>query len=522
MIKTRIAQQIHARDAAKDPDRIARMAGGRRREPNVAGKLARRLGGARRFSSPGSRRKGGHRGAGTSTFAARGRPQRVIVKVHSSRHRPNPSGRGRSSLARHVTYLGRDSASLEGGRGVFYSAVEQAVEARQVTREWEQDRHHFRVIISPEKAAEIADLRGYVREVMARMERDLGTRLQWIGINHYNTDNIHSHVLIRGVRDDGKDLVIKRSYIAHGIRDRAVEVATELLGPRSIEEVRNVRAKEVQSERFTSLDRLIERSTRDGIFDVTPKRRIGINAADRELVIARLQTLERMGLARKTRGTIWHIEPQFKHRLMELGSRNDIIKRLYSKLGTEAGQVSRMDMRGQNAQAVTGVVVAKGAVDEIGEDRFVVLRDQRKVLHYARVWDNPSYQKLNVGDRAEVGRGTLERRALAAELIAVAEANAGVYGRAEHESQLRKSPHPVKPSDIARRVERGAQMAHSLAGKTDSGVTQDSGSSNYRIERSKLERLIDRQGRHGVTDVRRLDAQRTAHWSVGRNMGVER
>jgi hypothetical protein len=208
---------------------------------------------------------------------------------------------------------------------------------------------------------------------------------------------------------------------------------------------------------------------------------------------------------------------------MELGSRNDIIKRLYSKLGTEAGQVSRVDMRGQNAQSVTGVVVAKGAVDEIGEDRFVVLRDASKMLHYARVWDNPSYQKLNVGDRAEVGRGTLERRALAAEIIAVAEANAGVYGRAEHEAQLRKSPHPVKQSDVARRLDRGAQLAQSLAAKIDSGVTLDSdSSSNYRIERTKLERLIDRQGRHGVTDVRRLDAQRTAHWSVGRNMGVER
>jgi len=41
---------------------------------------------------------------------------------------------------------------------------------------------------------------------MAQAERDLGTKLDWIGVDHWNTDNPHVHVLVRGKADDGRDL----------------------------------------------------------------------------------------------------------------------------------------------------------------------------------------------------------------------------------------------------------------------------------------------------------------------------
>lgn len=51
---------------------------------------------------------------------------------------------------------------------------------------------------------------------MAQAERDLGTELDWIAVDHWNTDNPHIHVLVRGKADDGKDLVISRDYISRG------------------------------------------------------------------------------------------------------------------------------------------------------------------------------------------------------------------------------------------------------------------------------------------------------------------
>jgi len=79
-----------------------------------------------------------------------------------------------------------------------------------------EDRHQFRFILSPEDAEQLDDLRTYTRHLMARMEADLGTRLDWVAVDHWNTDNPHTHVVLRGKDDTSKDLIISRDYIAEG------------------------------------------------------------------------------------------------------------------------------------------------------------------------------------------------------------------------------------------------------------------------------------------------------------------
>jgi type IV secretory pathway VirD2 relaxase len=51
---------------------------------------------------------------------------------------------------------------------------------------------------------------------MAQAERDLGTKLDWVGIDHWNTDNFH--IFVRGKGDDGRDLVIARDYNSYSLR----------------------------------------------------------------------------------------------------------------------------------------------------------------------------------------------------------------------------------------------------------------------------------------------------------------
>jgi type IV secretory pathway VirD2 relaxase len=52
----------------------------------------------------------------------------------------------------------------------------------------ERDRHHFRFIISPEHGEEL-DLKAYTREVVAHMEKDLGTTLEWVAGQHHDTEH---------------------------------------------------------------------------------------------------------------------------------------------------------------------------------------------------------------------------------------------------------------------------------------------------------------------------------------------
>ena len=73
------------------------------------------------------------------------------------------------------------------------------------------------------------NLREHVRGLIEQMERDLDTKLQWVAIDHHNTDDAHVHLLVRGVRDDGRPLQIDREYLKLGMRGRSQEIATREL-----------------------------------------------------------------------------------------------------------------------------------------------------------------------------------------------------------------------------------------------------------------------------------------------------
>lgn len=42
------------------------------------------------------------------------------------------------------------------------------------------------------------------RDLVRQMEADLGTRLDWAAVSHWNTDNPHVHLIVRGVDQAGR------------------------------------------------------------------------------------------------------------------------------------------------------------------------------------------------------------------------------------------------------------------------------------------------------------------------------
>jgi type IV secretory pathway VirD2 relaxase len=117
----------------------------------------------------------------------------------------------------------------------------------------------------------MTDLKAFTRDLVSQMESDLGTRLDWVAIDHWNTDNPHVHLLVRGVAQDGSDLVISRDYISHGLRSRAEDLVSAELGPKPEHEIRSALEREVEGERWTRLDAAI-RMTADetGFIDLRP------------------------------------------------------------------------------------------------------------------------------------------------------------------------------------------------------------------------------------------------------------
>ena len=146
------------------------------------------------------------------------------------RHR---GGRFRSApLSKHVAYLKRDGVTRDGADARMFDAASDDADTKAFAERCDGDRHHFRFTVSPEDACHMADLRAFTRELMKDAERDLGTGLDWVAVEHWNTDNPHVHVLVRGRADDGQDLVISRHYLSQGLRSRAAEQVTLEMGPR--------------------------------------------------------------------------------------------------------------------------------------------------------------------------------------------------------------------------------------------------------------------------------------------------
>ena len=323
--------------------------------------------------------------------------QRVIVKALVSRHVGKAAARA-GALAAHVAYLGRSGAGVEEARPDFFDRTDDGVEAAFEARGWSGDRHHFRFIISPEHGDRIADLRGYVREVMARVSADLGEPdLGWVATCHYDTDQPHAHVLVRGRRAEGRDLVIPRDYMGYGFRARAQEVAQERLGDLSRVEAERRVWKETQADRFTGLDRrLLAAADAGGMVDDG----VGGGGAWAALSRGRLRHLEGLGLAVRT-GRRYRLDPEMEMKLRTLQVRRDIIRTMNQRRLEGAREVRLL-----GREKVAGVVVKTGFHDEAGAAPWVVVRDAQGVEHYGRL--KVGGQALAIGDGvalAPVGQG---------------------------------------------------------------------------------------------------------------------
>jgi type IV secretory pathway VirD2 relaxase len=197
----------------------------------------------------------------TRPGAARFR-RRVVVKARVVRL----AGKGAAGALAHLRYLQRDGTTRDGEAGTLYGREEEVADAKAFHARGAGDRHQFRFIVAPEDGAEYDELKPLVKRLMARAETDLGTRLEWVAVDHFNTGHPHAHIILRGVDDKGADLVIARDYLTRGLRERAAELVDLDLGPLSDREVAKAMTREIGEERLTAIDRrLIAAADEDGI-----------------------------------------------------------------------------------------------------------------------------------------------------------------------------------------------------------------------------------------------------------------
>ncbi|MCM2062186.1 relaxase/mobilization nuclease and DUF3363 domain-containing protein [Pseudomonas aeruginosa] len=379
--------------------------------------------GQRAGQRPGSRLGRGHTAARFAGAKLTPMSRRVTIKTLLVNHqRASPQ-----SLAKHLRYIERDGAGRDGEPGLAYGAQADDADLEALKERCADDRHHFRFIVSPEDGAELDDLRTYTRHLVNRMEADLGTRLDWVAVDHWNTDNPHTHLIVRGRDDTGKDLIIAGDYIAHGFRHRAAELATEWLGPRTELEIQQTLQREVEQERWTSLDCTLQREAgEDGRVQIERFNEPKLQR-QRLLLIGRLQRLQRMGLADETQPGTWAVHADAEKTLRALGERGDIIRTMQRAMSGQPRELAVFEP-GDDGRTVIGRVAAKGLADELHDRGYLVIDGVDGKAHYVALNTRDELANYPTGAVVEV-RGSAVVRAADRNIAALA--SDGLY-RTDH------------------------------------------------------------------------------------------
>lgn len=415
------------------------------------------------------------------------RSRGAVVKGRFLRHATQ-----HGKLAAHLGYLRREGVTRDGEKAKLFGPGTEDADPKDFAESCEDDRHHFRFIVSPDDALEMANLKGFTRDLMAQVEKDLGTKLDWVAVDHWNTEHPHVHVIIRGRTDDGQDLVIDRDYIKQGMRDRAQELITQELGPRTDQEIRRALERQIDSERWTNLDRQLSRDAyRTGVIDVAPH-------ADRQpdefhaLKVGRLRKLESLGLADQVAPGQWTLAENAEPTLRELGERGDIIKRIHRGLaerGIERGAASYV-LAGESLDVpVIGRLVDRGLDDELNGTAYAVIDGVDGRTHHVKLPDLDaagdsapgSIVELRKFDDAQgrrrvalavrsdlsierqitaTGATWLDRQAIAREPVAL---GAGGFGAEVREAINARAEELVRQG-LAERQDRGITFSRNLIG----------------------------------------------------------
>jgi type IV secretory pathway VirD2 relaxase len=313
------------------------------------------------------------------------RLRRVVVKAHIVKLKL-----GSRKADAHLRYLQREGTTRDGGRGTLYGPDTDNADGKDFLERGREDRHQFRFIVAPEDADRIEDLRRFTWDVMQQMQEDLGTKLNWVAIDHFNTGHPHSHVLIRGKEESGKDLIIAQDYITDGLRIRAQERVTLELGPETDLELRQKLETEVTAERFTRLDRILVEEVPTRLLDLRPDAGQLRANLDKTLFVGRLKALERYGLASEAEPGIWSFSERLEPTLRELGERGDIIKRMHRALNErgEERSASSYVLAGESLPApIVGRLIDRDLDDELKGTAYAVVDGTDGRIHHIKLPD---------------------------------------------------------------------------------------------------------------------------------------
>jgi hypothetical protein len=179
-------------------------------------------------------------------------------------------------------YLSREGTGIDGSAALLFGTDPEEYRNNITDR-------NFRIFLSPQSPN--ADLKTLAEQFVKRLEKQTGYRLYWQGACHYNTAHPHSHLLINGIDQNGRELRFSKDIVRTFMRETARDLCTVQLGERTARELEMDRERELTASRYTRVDRLIKGLCNPG-GRIYPERA----GSEKKRVLARLETLRKMGL----------------------------------------------------------------------------------------------------------------------------------------------------------------------------------------------------------------------------------
>jgi len=428
------------------------------------------------------------------------RARRVVVKARVVKLKGVES----KAIAAHLRYLQREGVTPDGQPGHAYSAFDEHADSKAFAERGLEDRHQFRFIVAAEDGVALGDLKPFTRRLMGQMERDLDTTLDWVAVDHYNTGYPHTHVVVRGVTDEGKILYIAGNYIAHGMRARASDLITRDLGRQSEWDVQQKLGREIDHDRFTRLDRTLLEEAKEGRVDLRISPDQGyLLRANRHLLLARLQKLERMELATPAEPGVWELSPKLEPTLKHLGDRIDTLNVMRDALGEEAAHRSVANFiihRDVPRAPVTGHLVGKGlAGDGLGDKAYLVIDGVDARVHYVELNATLVPDETRTGAILTVGREP-SARSVDKTIAAIAARNDWFYDPRQH-FEIAGRTARIPGGDVEGHVEAHVRRLEALR---RAGIVNRVDADHWDIPKNFLERATaydDHEARKLVVEV---------------------
>jgi Protein of unknown function (DUF3363) len=177
---------------------------------------------------------------------------------------------------------------------------------------------------------------------------------------------------------------------------------------------------------------------------LNPSTRDPVHLQQRQLLIGRLQYLQRMGLANEIATSVWTIDPKAERVLRAMGERGDIVRTMQRAMGGIQRELT-VFVADEQSKTVIGRVAAKGMADELYDRGYLVVDGLDGKAHYVALGAKVELAQYLVGSVVEV-RGSVELRT--ADKTIAALAVEGIYQTDHHvvlaKTQTRSNLDPLE------------------------------------------------------------------------------